>query len=808
MVVTSPECPPTGCSDILMDSLIESMTLEEKVAMCAGATLWTSTPVPRLGIPAFKMSDGPNGVRGDGRTPATCFPVGTALGASWDVDLLAEVGQALARECRDKDVDVLLGPTINLHRSPLAGRNFECYSEDPHLTAELACAYTRAVQAEGVAVCLKHFAGNESEFHRHSISSVIDPRTLRELYLLPFERAIREAGAWAVMSAYNRLNGVYCSASRWLLGDLLKGEWGFDGVVISDWGGTYSTVEPALAGLDLEMPGPAQRMGDKLLEAVRRGEVPEAVLDDKVRRQLKLMQRTGRLQRPEHAPEQPSEHAALAQRAAVAGMVLLKNSGDLLPLAGVKSLAVIGPNAVEPQIQGGGSSRVNARVDAALGDALTWAMPGVEVSVHAGCRAHRHLPLFAGAWLAEFFGGFECVGEPVRVSHPKRGELTFFGTFDESVPDDFSARLTLRFTPEVSGMHQFSLVSAGLSKLYVDDALLVDNWSDWQQGTTFYGAGSEEALAEVELTAGRGVTIRVDYSRETRPRLGGVRIGMLEPQVDDLLADAVAAADDADAVVLVVGLNGEWETEGSDRVDMNLTGRQLELIRRVSAVNPRTVVVLNAGSPLAMADWIHGVPAVLQIWYPGQAFAAALAAVLSGAAEPGGRLPTTLPDRYEDHPALFNYPGDRGEVRYGEGLFMGYRGYDLRGLAPAFPFGHGLGYTRFELVETAAAAMDDEAVHWCMRLRNVGLRAGSTVVQVYVAPPGRVLTRPLKGLCAFRKLTVDEGGEVEVTFRIPLASLACFDPQRDAFVVEPGRFRLLAGFSAGDLRLATEWDVT
>lgn len=273
------------------------------------------------------------------------------------------------------------------------------------------------------------------------------------------------------------------------------------------------------------------------------------------------------------------------------------------------------------------------------------------------------------------------------------------------------------------------------------------------------------------------------------------------------MANAVAAAGEADVAVLVLGLNGEWETEGSDRVDMGLPGRQVELIRSVSAVNPRTVVVLNAGSPIAMGDWVHSVAAVLHIWYPGQGLAAALAAVLAGAAEPGGRLPTTFPDRYEDHPALFNYPGEQGEVRYGEGLFMGYRGYDRRGLVPAFPFGHGLGYTRFELVETVDAKVDDGAVHWRMLLRNVGPRAGSTVVQVYVAPPGRMLTRPLKSLCAFRKLTVEAGGEVVVTFRIPLATMACFDPQQDDFVVEPGRHRLLAGFSAGELRLTTEFDV-
>ena len=804
------------------DSLIGRMTLEEKVGLCSGETLWTSTPVPRLGIPAFKMSDGPNGVRGDSLLPgirSTCFPVGSALGASWDVELIAEVGRALAAECRDKDVDVLLGPTINLHRTPLAGRNFECYSEDPHLTAELAIAYTRAVQGAGVAVCLKHFACNESEFHRHSMSSVVDPRTLRELYLLPFERAIREAGAWTVMSAYNRLNGVYCSSSKALLGDVLKGEWGFDGVVISDWGGTYATVPPALAGLDLEMPGPGQHLGSKLLDAVRRGLVAESVLDDKVRRQLRLMQRTGRLDRPQHEAERSSEspeHRALAERAAVAGMVLLKNDGHTLPLSDAQALAVIGPNAVAPQIQGGGSSRVNAHSPGRIDEAIARAFPGSRVALHEGCRAHRHLPLLEpggmpakgrAGWEAHFFAGFEFAGEPVATTHPKRSELTFFGRFNDAVPDDFCARLTTTFTAAMTGRHQLSLISAGLSRLYVDDTLLVDNWEQWRQGNTYYGAGSEEAIAEFELAAGQSVRIRVEYSRETRPRLGGVRVGLLEPEPEDLMASAVQAASEADAAVLVVGLNGEWETEGSDRVDMRLPGRQVELIRRVSAVNPRTVVVINAGSPVLMGDWIHGVRAVLQVWYPGEGFAAALAAVLAGLAEPGGRLPTTFPDRYEDHPALFNYPGELGEVRYGEGLYMGYRGYDARNLAPAFPFGHGLGYTTFELVETAAAEAVDGALHWTMRLRNTGLRSGSTVVQVYVAAPGSMLQRPPKTLCAFRKLTLDAGAEAEIAFSIPLASIACFDPRAGAFRIEAGRHRLLAGFSAGELRLTTDVDI-
>lgn len=790
-----------------LDDLIASLTLEEKVSLCAGATLWTSSAVPRLGIPAFKMSDGPNGVRGDSRQAgirSTCFPVGVALGASWDVDLLAEVGQALALECRAKDVDVLLGPTINLQRSPLAGRNFECYSEDPFLTAELACAYTRAVQAEGVAVCLKHFACNESEFHRHSIDSVVDERSLRELYLRPFERAVREAGAWSVMSAYNRLNGSHCSANHWLLSDLLKGEWGFDGVVISDWGGTNSTVEPALAGLDLEMPGPGRHMGEALLAAVRSGAVPEAVLDDKVRRQVRLMQRTGRWQRQEHAPEQSSEHAELAHRAAVAGMVLLKNRGEVLPLQGPGSLAVIGPNALSPQIQGGGSSRVHARVGESLQQALARVLPQTRIDFEPGCRAHRYLPVLEGPWQVAFAAPS---GEVVATTHPRRGELTFFGRFHDDVPERFTASLTLSHTAARSGAHQFSLVSAGRSRLFVDGQLLVENWEQWQPGQTFYGAGSEEAIGEVELDAGQVVELRVEYSRDDPAHLGGLRIGMLEPEAKDLMQAAVTAARQADAVVLLLGLNGEWETEGSDRVDMGLPGRQVELIRQVTAVNPRCVVVLNAGSPVAMSDWIHTVPAVLQIWYPGQAFGPALADVLSGVAEAGGRLPLTFPDRYEDHPALFNYPGDRHQVRYGEGLFMGYRGYDVRRLQPAFPFGHGLGYTRFELVETGAGRVVGDVVEWPMRLRNVGRRAGSTVVQVYVSAPGSELMRPEKSLCGFRKVQLEAGAEEALLWHIPLAALTCFDPGQQAFRLQRGRHRLLAGFSAGELRLATEFDL-
>jgi beta-glucosidase len=803
------------------EALISAMTVEEKVAMAAGSGLWYSTAVPRLGIPSFKMSDGPNGVRGESRTAgitSTCFPVGIALGASWDPDLLREVGAALAQEARAKDVDVLLGPTINLHRSPLAGRNFECYAEDPHLTAELAIAYSRGVQGGGVAVCLKHFVCNDSEFERHSISSEVDERTLREVYLRPFERAIQEAGAWSVMSAYNRLNGRYCSAHPWLLGETLKGRWAFDGVVISDWHGTCDTVGPATAGLDLEMPGPPVHMGEKLLEAVERGEVEERQLDDKVRRQLRLMARTGRLAAPEHRPETAGDdpaHRALARRAAAAGMVLLKNDGPLLPLDRPRRIALIGPNALAPQIQGGGSSGVTPHEITTPAAGLAAAFPDTELVTAPGCRAHRYLPTLDPAqWRVgadadraglrvDFHAGFAFEGEPVLRTHPRRSDLMFFGNFNDAVPRDFSARIRGWFTPGVSGTHRFSLMSAGLARLFIEGTEVVDNWDDWSPGEAYFGNGSTERIGAVELTAGRTVQMEVRYSREGAPGLAGVRIGMLAPEHGDLLAEAETLAGSADVAVVVVGLNPEWETEGSDRVDMQLPGAQVELVRRVAAANPRTVVVLNAGSPLDLSGFSAQVPAMLQVWYPGQAFGAALADVLGGAVEPGGRLPLTLPVRYEDNPALPDYPGAEGKVHYAEGTLLGHRGYQARDTPVAFPFGHGLGYTRFE-IDAVMAEPRDDGVRVTARLRNVGGRHGATVIQVYCAAPGVAVSRAPRTLCAFRRLALDAGEEREIGFDIPADRLAFFDTTRDAFTLESGPHRFEVGLSVEDLHGSAE----
>ncbi len=699
-----------------IEQLVSALTLEEKVSMAAGSGAWFSTGVPRLGIPAYKVSDGPNGVRGEGLSgsKSALFPVGTAMAATWNVALIGAVGDALAAQCAAKGVQVLLGPTVNIHRSPLAGRNFECYSEDPYLSAEIAHALISHVQRNGVACCVKHFVCNDSEFERMTISSDVDERTLHEIYLYPFERVVVRTGVWSVMSAYNRVNGVYASANEALLQDVLKVQWNFDGVVISDWGGTYSTLEPARAGLDLEMPGPARHMGDKLLAAVREGSVAIDAIDAKVRRHLRLLLRTNRLDATEPGPERSVDepaHRALIRRVGAEGMVLLKNEG-LLPLADPRRIALIGPNVLEPQVQGGGSSAVAAHyiVDPRAGIAARW--PDADITIARGAVNFKYLPLLpphqcrvpetdrAGYEIA-FYNNLTMAGEPALVNQRRSGNLVWFGRFSDKVEAEFSARLTTTFVAEVSGVHRFSLMSAGLSRLFVDAATVVDNWSAQTPGDSYFGMGSNEVIGAVELRAGEPVSLTAEFSRATKAIMAGMRIGMAPPTLVDDIEHACDVAAAADVAVVIVGLTGEWESEGHDRADLELPGSQGELIRRVARSNPNTVVVINAGSPIRMGDWLGSAKSVLQVWYAGQEYGNALADVLSGTVNPSGRLPMTVPKRIEDTPAFVNYPGERGHVRYGEGIFVGYRYYDHKQIEPEFPFGHGLSYTQFEYAKLA-----------------------------------------------------------------------------------------------------------
>jgi beta-glucosidase len=808
-----------------IEQLLGDLDLAEKVSLAAGSDMWHTPGVARLGIPALKLTDGPNGARGGtapgAGLPAACFPCGSALGATWDVELVRRVGAALGEEARSKRANVLLAPTLNIHRHPLAGRNFECYSEDPQLSPLMAVAFVGGVQSRGVGACVKHFVCNDSEFERHTISSEIAERPLREIYLRPFEAAVREAGAWSLMGAYNKLNGTYACEHPRLLTGILRGEWGFDGFVVSDWFATQSAAPAAAAGLDLEMPGPARRFGGDLEAAVASGEVPEAVLDEMVRRMLRARLRTGAFEedseRPERAVDRP-EHRALAREAAAAAIVLLRNEGSVLPLdaARLTRLAVVGPNAASAVIQGGGSAQVTPHYAvSALEGIARRCGEAVEVLHERGCTIHKAMPVIDREYLApdasgpgslrtEFFEGTAFEGPAVHVEEAPRSDFTWFEAPVPAVTSElFSVRCTASLVPPETGIYTFGLTAVGRSRLSVDGRVVVDNWDPSERGESFFGAGSAERTGQVELSRGEPCEVVVEYARvSAKGPISGLRAGCLLPAPPDALERAVACAAGADAAIVVVGLNREWETEGSDRLDMELPGRQAELVRRVAAANPNTVVVLNAGSPLAM-DWIDDVAAALQLWYPGQECGNALADVLFGEVSPSGRLPTTFPKRAEDAPSHPWYPGADGRVEYGEGVFVGYRHYDAKGVEPRFPFGHGLSYTRFDYGSLSLSADEigpGDDLEVAVEITNTGDRAGREVVQLYVSDLEASVPRPEQELAAFEVVALEPGKTAPLRLRLDRRALSFWDEATQGWRAEPGRFEARVGASSRDVR--------
>lgn len=760
-----------------LDALLARLTLEQKASLTAGADLWSVPGVPEHGIPTIRVTDGPNGARGGtlpetARASALCVPCGSGLGATWDPVLVQEVGVALGDETRTKGARALLAPTVNLPRNPLAGRNFECYAEDPLLSGRIAAGFIRGVQSRGVAATIKHLVGNEAEFERTTISSDISERALRELYLLPFEIAVREAGVMAVMTSYNRVNGTWCAEDRWLLEDVLRGEWGFDGVVMSDWYAVGSTVGSAVAGLDLQMPGPGRFYGLALASAVTAGDVPEAALDAIARRWLSLIDR---LDAWEDEPVEPQavdlpEHRALARRAAADGTVLLSNSG-LLPLSGMESVALIGPNALRPQVSGGGSAQLRPHRVVALAEVLRERL-GDRVVCEPGCtidKTVRPLPIsltltFQDAegseagYLQERSGLLVWLEDPF----PGLGEFTF------------RARGQLPVTE--AGTHLFRISQAGRARLSVAGNVVFDGFAEvpGPGSGDLFGFGSAAVDVWVELDAGSRVEVVVDYSTEGSSAVRGVQIAYQPPEPADLMERAVAAAAVADVAVVVVGTTDEWESEGYDRADLLLPGRQDELVRRVCAANPRTVVIVNAGAPVQL-DWAEQPAALLMGWLGGQEMAPALADVLFGEAEPAGRLPVTMPLRIEHTPAFGAFPGENHHVSYAEDLLVGYRWYDSRYLPVAFPFGHGGSYTSFSWSEPRVVGSGVELTVE-VEVTNTGQRRGAEVVQLYIEPPTGPLFRPQRELKGFAKLWLEPGQTATASILLDQRSFACWDP--------------------------------
>jgi beta-glucosidase len=787
-----------------IDDLLAALSLEEKVALCHGSDFMSTTPVPRVGLEKMWVTDGPHGARGRGwgNTTSASIPCGTALGATWDVELLGDIGVLMGHQVRSKGASILLGPTMNIHRSPLAGRNFECYSEDPELSARMAAAFVRGLQSvDGVGACIKHFVANDSEFERMTISSEVDERTLREIYLVPFERCVTEANSWSIMTAYNRVNGTYCAEHEWLLRDVLRGEWGFAGYVISDWWGTKSTVGSANAGLDLEMPGPGVFFTDALLQAVRSGEVAEDTIDVKARRLLETMQRAGRLDGPddpgESALDRP-EDRELIRRAGAEAIVLLRNDG-VLPLRDPRRIAVIGPNADVARFGGGGSSEVQPHYTVTPLEAIREAAGEAEVVFARGSVPYTMLPAIADRLITgfdvEFFANLDLEGEAVAHGRVPRAAHRWIG----NVPVDterFAARLSTTFTADEDGDWTFGLVAAGRARLLVDDELVIDNWTDFERSPVFFGIGSKERTGTVPMRAGEARSLVVEY-RAATSFAAGVHIGAIPPMAADRIAEAVDAARAADVAVVVVGPDPESETEGHDRSSMDLTGDQNDLIRAIGGVQPNTVVVVNAGSIVSM-DWADDVAAVLQAWYPGQECGNAIADVLFGKVNPCGKLPTTIPRRYEDNPTIDNYPGADGVVRYAEGVFVGYRHYDANDIEPRFAFGHGLSYTTFEYGELRIESASPDEVVAAIDVTNSGDVAGKEVVQLYVSDVESSVARPPRELKAFEKVAISPGETKTVRFVLGRRAFSFWHD--GGWVVERGEFELLCGSSSRDIR--------
>ncbi len=797
-----------------VDDLLAKMTIDEKISMLAGADLWHSVPVSRLGIPQFKMTDGPNGARGawgSMSTPSVATPVGIALGATWNPELVEKVGNVLADEVKAKGAHILLAPTVNIHRTPIAGRNFECYSEDPFLSGMIASAYIKGIQDHGVGACIKHFIANDQEFERFSISSEVDERTLREIYLEPFRLAIRKSDPWAVMSSYNRVNGTYACEYDHSLLEILKGEWNYKGIVMSDWFGTYDEGVPS-GGLDIEMPGPARWMAAEVVKkALESGALTEERLNDKVRRLLGVLEKASLFENPVLQPEKGEdkpEHRAIIREAGREAIVLLKNNG-ILPLTNAtKTIAMIGPYARTAQILGGGSSSVTPHYTISPFDGVNHP-EGKDVLVEAtpGTFIHKTLPAPAPETLStadgriglnlSIFNGTEFSGPAVYTEVTTQVQ---HGWFDQSVPnadqESFSVRMEGLLTPKESGTHSLALSGVGWSKLYLDDKLVIDHSSDSDMG--------KQLTAELELTGGKAYAIKVEYYWKGSPRWRSVVLSHQPPQPSDPIAEAVNLAKKSDVAVVIASLNGEWESEGFDRVDMKLPGMQDELIRQVVAANPNTIVVLNVGSPVEM-PWVDEVPAILQLWYDGQEQGNALADVLFGDVNPSGKLPTTFPVRLQDNPAYINYPGENGKVHYGEGIFVGYRYYDKKEVAPLFPFGHGLSYTTFKysnLKISEKSITPDQTLQVKVDVTNSGKVTGKEVVQLYVRDLQATFARPEKELKAFEKIELKPAETKTVTFTLNREAFWYFNVNKNAWTVEAGEFEILVGASSRDVRLS------
>ena len=807
-----------------IERLIAALTLEEKIRLIQGDGCFTVAGVPRLGIEELRLSDGPHGVRqethydsfvplGNHDDATTYLPVGIALAATWNVRRAAEFGDVLGAEARARGKDIILGPGVNLIRTPLCGRNFEYFSEDPLHAGQLAVAVIKGIQAHDVAACVKHFACNNQELNRHGVDVQIDERTLRELYLPAFELAVKVGDCLSVMGAYNLLNGTYCCHHDRLLKTILKDEWGFEGLVVSDWGGVHDADEAARPGLDLEMSGSPDRhyLKEPFKGGLASGRYPMEWLDEKVRRVLRVHQRLGKLgdvsQRGK-GQRLTAKHRAIAKAIADEALVLLKNERCLLPLdrKHVRTLAVIGDNATRVHAGGGGSSGVRAEYEITplegLREALGTAVEivyvkgyPVEVSgmepIPVECLGVADRAGIRG-WLCQTFANRSRSGEP-----SEQAVLPEIQREPDAAPAGLEIghwmdRYHTTVTPSMSG--RYTLVARGGDYFSVtwDGKTLINVWDLTDASTE---------TAEVDLVAGKRYPVEINYRPKVHAQ--GFSFGWIPPcwtdlEATDPFAEAVAAAGSADAVIVFGGSSHRQDTEGVDRGSMQLPGGQDALIERVSGANPRCAVVLFGGSAVEL-PWLEAVPALVQAWYPGQEGGRSIAQLLFGDINPSGRLPFSWPKRLEDVAAhaIGEYGPDR--IRYSEGLNLGYRWHDADGPAPLFPFGFGLGYTSFSAQWQQLDSADPHCIRALANIRNTGERAGAALLQCYVSPPRGMVPHAPKSLAAFSKVFLQAGESTTVELLIPARSISYYDPDTAQWRAPAGEYSFHLAWHAEEI---------
>lgn len=805
--------------------LTSRLSLEEKVALLTGFDFWNTVPSETIGLRKMLLSDGPAGVRGefwDERDNSLNLTSGTALGSSWSTEFAAEYGRTLAREAARKGVDVVLGPTINLHRTPLGGRHFECLSEDAMLTGALAASFTRAIQSLGKGACPKHYVANDFETDRYNVDIRVDDRTLNEVYLRPFEDAVVDGGAWTIMSSYNKVNGTTLTEHD-LLQDPLRSRWNFDGVVISDWT-AVRTLESAKAEQDLVMPGPVGPWGESLVAAVRSREIDEAVIDRKIVRLLVLAQRVGAVNADGSKPADPPRHneiaaegVAFARRAASEASVLLENDGILpLNLQKVGKVALIGHNASAARTQGGGSATVMPKTVVTPLDALK-AELGSNLSYSIGAVVQPGIGTLKPALLVNPLTNksgvnVEFLNEKLDEIFTEEREATGFMWLGSQAPISTASfvRLRTKYTPDHTSTELFGYASVQPVKIYFDGELVLDQHVQTTSEDPFT-ALMDPPFTSIEFSFKSGVPVEIEIQIDLSGRKGLA----LEAQSfifgfeadkslgDRYIADAVTAAKEAELAIVVVGTNSQVESEGFDRKNLDLPGRQDELVEAVVAANSNTIVIVNSGSPVLM-PWRKKVRAVLLTYFGGQEMGNGLVDMLTGAAEPGGRLPTTWADKFEDVPVSncdASQPGNF--VNYDEGIHVGYRAWLKADKKPAYEFGYGLGYTTWKIdsVELPDSVQAGEDFEVKASFTNSGARAGKHVIQVYASRDDSAIDRPVRWLVGFAEVHAQAGESKETSITIRGREFADWN---DGWNYERGNFQIHFGSSVEKLEISSQ----